>query len=159
LCRRRHRLTSLLHAAIGRVVLRDVDFKTVSTTNTDRRLTMADIEVLAEWSGTGDYDMRCETRVVRRNDKFYVVDDEYCGEGQLRGGAYRPHVYEIAPHLVERVVDLVKNGHESDMDEEFRGNAFKIQTLEREILTRAFDSGPDVKYLGEQGHLKWTSEL
>lgn len=116
------------------------------------------VEVLASWSGRGDYDLRRQSRVVARGGKHYLVHDGYCGEDGLRGGAFRPFVYEIPPALVVAVVDLVTHGdddaYEQDAAGDFFGHPSKIRKLEHEILGEL-----KLKDLGEQGALNWTTEL
>lgn len=117
-------------------------------------MTKTEVEVLASWSGRGNYDMRRRSRVVRREGKVYLVHDGYGGEYTSRGGAYRPFVYEVPDDLAAKVIELVANGDEDDYDENFNGHPSKICTLEHEILGNLL-----LEELGEQGKLEWTTEL
>lgn len=110
------------------------------------------VEVLASHDGRGVYDLPFQTRLVRRDGKHYLVHDWYCGEGQLRGGQYRPHVYKVPDSLVAEYVDLISNYE--DWDDRYKSPTRKGSVLEHIIP----DLGPSSS-LGEQGDLKWTSEL
>lgn len=112
------------------------------------------VEILAQWSGMGDYGVRRESRLVRRGEKHYLVHEGWCGRGSLRAETYRPFVYEVPATLAARVADLLAHGDESSYDEDYCGYASKIQELEHEVLT-----DDRVQNLGEQSSLAWTQEL
>ena len=110
------------------------------------------VKTLASWTGNGEYGFAIETRVVRCNGKTYVVADEFGGDRDLRGGAYRPHVYLIPDHLAARAVELVEDG--DGLDESYVHPNPKIGVLHHEIL-----SDESVKCLGVIGDLSWTTVL
>lgn len=106
------------------------------------------IDVIASYSGRGQYDLSCQTRLVKRAEKHYLVHDEYCGEAQLRGGMYRPVVYAVPADQVERVAELVTNAE--DWDTSYNAPTRKMSVLAWDIL-------PNLHCLGEQRG--WMSEL
>lgn len=113
----------------------------------------SNVEILASWTGTGDYGFRSETRVVRYNGNTYVVADGYSGENSPRGGQCRPFVYLVPDHLAARAVELVSDGDGWD-EERYNAPQRKIQLVTYEIL--ADDA---TKRLGEVGNLPWTKVL
>lgn len=112
---------------------------------------MSDIEILASDVSTGDYGFRCETRLVRRKAKHYLVAGGYCGEGSLRGGAVRNFVYEVPDSLVSEIIRYIE--HPSDPVDESNYNLGTCGSFLRNNVIG------DLRSLGEQGNLKWTDEL
>lgn len=112
------------------------------------------VEIIASNTGRGQYDMRCSERLVKRGDKHYLVMDDYCGEGQMRGGAYRPFVYKVPAEMVGKIANLIANPDEYDEANYDAGS--NMMQLRRDVAIELVDRGCS---LGEQRPTGWMSEL
>lgn len=114
-------------------------------------------EVIARNIGHGQYDMGCEERLVKKTTKIgvkhYLILDEYCGETQMRGGAYRPFVYKVPTDQVDKIARLITNPDEM-YDELNYDLGTNEMVLQRDVVCDLIDRGCG---LGEQRG--WMLEL
>ncbi len=80
--------------------------------------TTTETVVIATRRGTGLYGMAYASRLVRRGDRHYLVHDEWCGRGEVRGEAYRPRVYAVPAGMVAVLQDVLENGDEPQYDDQ-----------------------------------------
>lgn len=117
--------------------------------------------VLARVSGHGHYGKPWYARLVERGGKHYLVNDEWCGERELRGGMYRPRVYAVPASLVDRIAYQLGHWREYDGvlgdDGEWTSERWHSPTTHGAALQ--YDVLPQLGYLGEMGDHAWMSCL
>ena len=62
---------------------------------------------MASLSGCGMYGLQWDARLIRRGSERYLVCDQWCGTGQIRGECYRPHVYKVPDGSVAKAASLL----------------------------------------------------
>lgn len=104
---------------------------------------------IASANGRGNYNFPWEIRLVRRGEKYYVLNDEWCGEGQVRGETYRPFVYEATEGEAKATQEALENFHDDHPRYEF---ATYGEIWQEDVF-------PLLRPLGEKGRLSWTKNL
>jgi len=116
--------------------------------------------VIAAATGKGRYDLRWDARLVERDGKHYLVNDEYCGEDELRGGAHRPYVYLVPTALVAIVAEHLSGYHDLDGslddDGEWTSERWANPMTHGEALTQMMD---ELHPIGEMGSRPWMASL
>ena len=105
------------------------------------------IETLATRSGHGSYGMVWESRLIRRGDKHYLLHDSFCGMDSIKGGCYRPFVYEVPAERVAEVLDLFRRS-----DEDMNEHVTRFQWMEMFLI-------PELRCLGRQSRIAWARSL
>lgn len=119
-----------------------------------------DVTIIAEMRGRGQYDLPCETRLVERGGKHYLVHGEFRGMHDLRGGQYRPVVYAVPAAMVEEIANRIANFDDFDGrlddDGEWVSDAWRSPVTHGEALAMTL---ADLTCYGEQASRPWMAGL